>query len=158
MSEPVPSPEIKLRTHPKVLVKPLVALVLIGLAYWGFSKLMDILGATGDVAFWFNLTGMVILGFFLILYSVKPLLLWLTDTFEVTGTQVKTDAGIISRRSQEIHISRISQVEVERGLLDRIFGSGTIKLYDASNTLGLEFKDVPRVMKVREEINKLRGV
>jgi uncharacterized membrane protein YdbT with pleckstrin-like domain len=89
-------------------------------------------------------------------YFVVPILRWALDTFELTAERVSADQGIVYRKHQEISTKRISQVIIERGFLDLIFGSGTIKMYDAANTLGLEFKDVPRVKQVKELIDSVR--
>ena len=149
---------MRLRTHPKVLFKP----VLLQLLFLVFHYLFTLIPHMGTANQGFDLWLRVVLhGTIVVLeivYALVPVLRWLTDSFTITEKQVKTDTGIIARKSQEIHVSRISQVEVDRGLLDRIFGSGTIRLYNASNTLGLEFRDVPKVKKVKESIDRQRGL
>lgn len=150
---------LRTRTHFKVLFLPIllqIGFILIHLFIW--KTLPHIGPANEGFDFWFRL---VLHGIILVcelIYSIGPILRWLTDSFELTEKQVKTESGIIARKSQEIHLSRISQVEVDRGIIDRIFGAGTIRLYDASNTLGLEFKDVPRVKSVKQAIDAQRGL
>jgi len=148
---------VKARTHYKVLFLPaLLQIVFIALHIFVIATVP----AVGDHSFnrWFHLTLHALIICFELIYSIVPFLRWLSDTFEVTENRVRTDSGIVNRNHQEIQISRISQVDVERGLLDRIFGSGSIILYDASNTLGMTFKDVPRVKSVKDMIDSRRGL
>lgn len=135
------------RTHPKILFVPIVAQVILFALHFLIVKHFP--EATNDFLKWtkWGLHGAIVI--LELVYFVAPVARWWLDTFEMTRTKAKSHTGLISRSNQEILASRISQVKVERGFLDLIFGSGTIKLYDASNTLGLEFKDVPKVKKVK---------
>lgn len=81
---------------------------------------------------------------------------WWTSRYVITNKVVRSRTGILTRKIDEIHIARVSQISIEAGLIDRVFGCGTLKLYDASNTLGLTFKDVPKVYDAKRIVDELR--
>lgn len=150
-------PVLTLRTHPKVLFVPVLIQVALLAAHYLLFRIFPLVGdATVDQWLKLGFHGVVVLAE--LVYCIVPILRWWTSSFELTTHRVFTHEGIVARTHKEIAIPRISQVSVERGILDRIFGAGTIKLYDASNTLGLEFKDVPQVLKVKETLDRKKGL
>jgi uncharacterized membrane protein YdbT with pleckstrin-like domain len=59
----------------------------------------------------------------------------------VTNRRVIYKTGLISRRTVEMNISKIETVDVEQGILGRIFGFGTIMIRGT----GATFEPLPRV-------------
>lgn len=70
---------------------------------------------------------------------------WLTTTHTFTNRRLITRTGIMTRRGHDIPMNRISDISFEKGLVDRVFGCGTLVVSDASEQGRVELRDVPRV-------------
>src|SRR3546814_20190408 len=60
--------------------------------------------------------------------------------------------GIIAQKGRTIPLNRISGVDFEIDLTDRIFGCGTLVVTDASEAGRVELHDIPRVEKVQLQV------
>ena len=104
-------------------------------------------------------------------YVVVPVLRWWNTIYILTDRRVQSHWGILYKHSREIDLQRIASISEERGILDRIFGCGTLNFYDAAETAqpkksgfwnkensqrGVRFVDVPRIKEVRELVEKAR--
>lgn len=76
--------------------------------------------------------------------TILPLLRWRTTHFIVTTDRVMVRDGILNRTGLDIPLSRINSVRFEHGLIDRIWGAGTLIIESASDE-PLEFDDIPNV-------------
>ena len=76
--------------------------------------------------------------------TVLPLLRWRTTHFIVTTDRVMSREGVLNRTGLDIPLSRINSVRFEHGLIDRIWGAGTLIIESASDE-PLEFDDIPNV-------------
>lgn len=129
------------RTHVKELVLPVIVL-LVTVALAGF------LTSTTDRTWLLWVIWLVALAVVAV-FSVWPFLVWLTATYTVTNRRLTTHRGVINRTGHDIPLSRISDVTYEKGLVDRIFGCGTLRISDASDHGAVELPDVPRVEKLQ---------
>lgn len=80
-----------------------------------------------------------------------PFVRWRTTHFVVTTDRVMVREGVINRTGIDIPMSRISTVRFEHGLIDRIFGCGTL-IIESSAQEPLEFDDIPQVERVHSHI------
>lgn len=160
------------RTHPKALAR----VILIQLILLAFHLLIINFWPDNVSWSWLDKWGEPVLhGLIIILeiwYVVVPFLRWRNDRFTVTTERVRNEWGILYKQSREIDLSRISSISEERGILDRIFGAGTLNFYDAAanaqpntggawndskkSNYGIRFTDVPRVKEVRKLIEQAR--
>jgi membrane protein YdbS with pleckstrin-like domain len=76
--------------------------------------------------------------------TIIPLLRWRTTHFIVTTDRVMAREGVLNRTGMDIPLSRINSVRFEHGLIDRIWGAGTLIIESASDE-PLEFDDIPNV-------------
>jgi membrane protein YdbS with pleckstrin-like domain len=76
--------------------------------------------------------------------TIMPLMRWRTTHFIVTTDRVMVRDGILNRTGMDIPLSRINSVRFEHGLIDRIWGAGTLIIESASDE-PLEFDDIPNV-------------
>ena len=128
------------RTHVKALLLPAVVLIIVsGLAGY-LSSLPD-----GDNAGVWRLVVWVVAAALLAWFVVVPFLNWLLTTYTFTNRRLITRTGIITRRGHDIPLVRISDVSYEKGLIDRMFGCGTLVISDASEYGRVELHDIPRV-------------
>lgn len=145
------------RTHPKILVRPLLAsIVLIAahtvlIRYYPNHLGWDLLDQWGEIVLH------LIVAVFDLKYVVAPVLRWHSSTFEVTDRFIKMKWGVLYKNSREIHLDRIAQINEERGILDRMVGCGTIVVYDAAtNGSPVRFHDVARFRHVRTILDDAR--
>jgi uncharacterized membrane protein YdbT with pleckstrin-like domain len=138
---------VSTRTHPKALLLPLLALVVllaIGVAVqvWvGVNALSWIVWA------------LVLIG--ALWWFVRPLLVWSAASYTVTTRRLITRRGVLTRHGHDIPLSRISDVAYEMDLIDRMLGCGTLRISDASTDGEVVLPDIPHVEDVERKINDL---
>lgn len=139
---------VSTRTHPKALLLPVLALVLL-VAVGTFVEVRTD-GGAGGVAAWvvWALVAVGVLWLF-----VWPLLEWLTAGYTITDRRLVTRTGVLTRRGHDIPLSRISDVQVELHLTDRLLGCGTLVIGDASPDGAVRLPDIPRVREAQARLN-----
>ena len=142
---------LRLRTHPKALVVAgiwalllVVALVLL----WWFLR--DTAAYT--VTMW--VAGAVALVLALWLVGL-PFLRWRTERFTITNRRISHRYGILTRHGRDIPLHRVNDIALEKGLLDRVLGCGTLVVSDATEKAGMVLHDVPRVEQVHVQLQEL---
>jgi len=138
---------IDTRTHPKALLLPLLALVVL-LAIGVFVQT-----AVDETVVTRVVWALVAVG--AIWFFVRPLLIWLTATYTITTRRLITRHGVITRKGHDIPLSRISDVSYERDLIDRLLGCGTLVISDASTHGQVALPDIPRVEETQRKLNNL---
>ena len=141
------------RTHIKALILPLLALVVLAAVIVFISTLTDstIVGIVCGV----------VAALALCWFLVFPLARWWTTTYTFTNRRFIKRSGLISKEGRTIPLNRISGVDFEIGVIDRIFGCGTLVVSDASTDGSVELHDIPRVEQVQlmvsDELHRLSG-
>lgn len=76
-----------------------------------------------------------------------------TKTFTLTNKRVSTKVGIISRHIHEVSIRDVRNINVRQGIIERLFGLGTIEVGSAG-TAGIEisFAGVKNPTTIRDKI------
>jgi uncharacterized membrane protein YdbT with pleckstrin-like domain len=135
------------RTHPKALLLPILALVVLLAIGVGVQTTVDQSTATRIV--W------VLVAIGAIWFFVRRLLIWLTATYTITTRRLITRHGVFTRRGHDIPLSRISDVAYEKDLIDRLLGCGTLVISDASTHGQVALPDIPRVEDTQRRLNDL---
>jgi uncharacterized membrane protein YdbT with pleckstrin-like domain len=147
---------VSTRTHPKVLLLPLLILVLT----LGVAAFVQRAGSGGaqDVL---RLVVWVAAAVVLLWWVVRPVISWATTSYTFTNRRFIKRSGLIAKEGRTIPLNRISGVDFEIGVIDRVFGCGTLVVSDASELGRVELEDVPRVeevqLKVADELHRLSG-
>ncbi len=137
------------RTHVKVLLLPALALIVVaGLA--GYLSSLP----SGDQAGIWRLVVWVIAGALIVWFSVAPFLRWLMRTYTFTNRRLITRNGVLTRRGHDIPLNRVSDISYEKGLVDRIFGCGTLVVSGASEVGRVPLHDIPHVEQVQLTVNE----
>src|SRR3546814_18574203 len=105
-------------------------------------------GTTGDVL---HIAAWVVAGVVIAWFVVRPFLVWWSTTYTFTNRRFMERTGIIAQKGRTIPLNRISGVDFEIDLTDRIFGCGTLVVTDASEDGRAELHDLPRVEHRRDE-------
>jgi membrane protein YdbS with pleckstrin-like domain len=141
---------VSTRTHPKALLLPVLALVVL----LAIGVAVQVWAGVGVLS-WI-VWALVLIG--VLWWFVRPLLVWLAASYTVTNRRLITRHGVLTRRGHDIPLSRISDVEYEMGLIDRMLGCGTLKISDASTEGEVTLPDIPHVEDVQRKINDLLHV
>jgi uncharacterized membrane protein YdbT with pleckstrin-like domain len=79
------------------------------------------------------------------LWLIVPVLRWRTTTYELTTRRLRVRSGIVTRHGRDIPLARINDVSFEKGLLDRLLGSGRLVVESAGEHGQILLDDIPRV-------------
>jgi membrane protein YdbS with pleckstrin-like domain len=142
---------VVVHSHPhfKMLIFPTLALlVTLGAGTW-----LAILAK--DAGSPWNSVGLIAIGVVALVLVVwlflVPLVRWRTTHFIVTTDRLIVREGVLKRTGIDIPMGRINSVQFEHGLLDRVFGCGSLIIESASDE-PLRFEDIPHVEKVHTVI------
>jgi uncharacterized membrane protein YdbT with pleckstrin-like domain len=139
------------RTHVKALLLPAVVLLLLAAAT-GF-----VLSFLPDAGRAQPLLQAVVGGVALLAalwLVVRPFLAWLATSYTFTDRRFITRSGLVSKRGRTIPLNRISGVDYDIGIVDRIFGCGTLVVSDASEAGRVELHDIPQVERVQMQVSQ----
>jgi membrane protein YdbS with pleckstrin-like domain len=130
-------------SHWKMLLVPYIVLIVtLAVGIWLALLVKDeSWGAIGLIAI-----GAVALIVLVWLFFI-PFVRWRTTHFVVTTDRVMAKEGVIKTTGITIPMNSINSVRFEHGLVDRIFGCGTLIIESASQE-PLEFDDIPAVEQV----------
>jgi uncharacterized membrane protein YdbT with pleckstrin-like domain len=138
---------ISTRTHPKVILLPILTLVVLLAIGVAFMNYVD--NNPSRLVVW----GLVVLG--VLWFVVRPVLVWLTASYTITSRRLITRQGVITRTGHDIPLTRISDVAYELHLIDRLLGCGTLVISDASTHGQVLLPDIPRVEETQRRLNEL---
>ncbi len=147
------------RTHPKVLITAvLVLLVTTFLAVYLLAQVSDRVDGDGTRSILEIVIG-VLAALVVLWFVVRPFVSWFFTTYTFTDRRFIQRTGFVAREGRTIPLNRISGVDFEVGVIDRLFGCGTLVVSDASEQGRVELHDIPRVehvqMVVAEELHRV---
>jgi membrane protein YdbS with pleckstrin-like domain len=137
---------LHLRTHPKALVLPVLCLV-VALVIGVLAQVW--LPSIVALVVW------ILVALAAVWWSLRPFLEWLVTTYTFTNRRLITRRGILTRRGHDIPLTRVSDVESEVDLIDRVFGCGTLVISDASTNGSVRLHDIPRVEDAQRILSEL---
>jgi uncharacterized membrane protein YdbT with pleckstrin-like domain len=136
---------VSTRSHVKALIGPVLVGVLLVAAVVVLSRLTDSTLA-GVVA---GVVAVVVRLWFVVL----PVVAWLTTTYTFTNRRFVKRSGFIAKEGRTIPLNRISGVDFQIGVIDRIFGCGTLVVSDASTAGSVLLHDIPHVEQVQLQVS-----
>lgn len=143
-----------LRTHPKVLfLKVLAGAILLTLAILyavNFSELHEIVHY-------------IVYGILLVAglyFCIVPIIQWANQKFIVTNRQIFICSGVLMKKTHSSQLSVATDLNIERGILDRIFNCGTLIVLNSATDIASQktvvvLKDVPDVLTVEQKIKDM---
>ena len=138
---------ISTRTHPKALLVPVLALVVLLAVGVAVQTMVDQHVVT--------LVAWVLVAVGVVWYVLRPFLVWASASYTFTDRRLITRTGVLTRRGHDIPLSRISDVASELGLVDRMLGCGTLIISDASTHGSVRLPDIPHVEDTQRRLNLL---
>jgi uncharacterized membrane protein YdbT with pleckstrin-like domain len=136
---------VSTRSHVKALIGPLLVVVLLVAAVVVLSRLTDSTVAGGVAG--------VVAVLVLLWFVVRPVVAWLTTTYTFTNRRFVKRSGFIAKEGRTIPLNRISGVDFQIGVIDRIFGCGTLVVSDASTAGSVLLHDIPDVEQVQLQVS-----
>ena len=132
-----------LRVHPhwKTLIRPVLVAVLVVAA----ALIAEVLIPSNSAAPVERLVVAAVAILAVMLWLIVPVLRWRTTTYELTTRRLRVRSGIATRRGRDIPLARINDVSFEKGLLDRLLGSGRLVVESAGEHGQILLNDIPRV-------------
>jgi uncharacterized membrane protein YdbT with pleckstrin-like domain len=150
---------VSTRTHVKVLIGALLILLLTvfvaGFLLAVVDRNLDD-GTTRTTLMWIiGVLALVVILWFVL----RRFVVWYTTTYTFTNRRFMQRSGFIAKEGRTIPLNRISGVDFEIGVIDRLFGCGTLVVSDASEQGTVPLNDIPRVEEVQrivaEELHRL---
>ena len=132
---------LRLHPHWKTLIGPLSVAVLVVVAV----LIAEVLIPSGSVSTVIRLVLAAVAILALMLWLIVPVLRWRTTTYELTTRRMRVRSGIVTRHGRDIPLARINDVSFEKGLLDRLLGSGRLVVESAGEHGQIVLTDIPRV-------------
>jgi len=139
---------VSTRTHPKALLLPVLVLVVV----LAFAVFLQNVG-TGSAAEIMHIVVWVLAAVAILWFVVRPGIAWANTTYTFTNRRFMKRSGLIAKEGRTIPLNRISGVDFEIGLIDRIFGCGTLVVTDASEHGHVLLDDIPRVEEVQRTVS-----
>jgi uncharacterized membrane protein YdbT with pleckstrin-like domain len=130
-----------LHPHWKTLIRPLLVAVLVVAA----ALIAEVLIPSNSAAAVERLVVAAIAILAVMLWLIVPVLRWRTTTYELTTRRLRVRSGIVTRHGRDIPLARINDVSFEKGLLDRLLGSGRLVVESAGEHGQILLDDIPRV-------------
>jgi uncharacterized membrane protein YdbT with pleckstrin-like domain len=143
--------ELKMRPHwREVFAAVLFGLLLLAILVYVVRVTPD--DTTGSWIQWIVVGIAAIIAIFLVF---APIVRWLTTHYVVTTHRVLVRRGVLTKTGKDITLSKITDVSFERTLLDRLTGSGTLRIESAGDSPDETFRSIPRSDQVQQLINRL---
>ncbi|MEO9325916.1 PH domain-containing protein [Nocardioides sp. C4-1] len=136
-----------MRTHPKALFVPLLWTILFLAVGVAGQTLLD------DQTLAWVVWGVALVG--ILWFAGRPFLTWLTCEHAITDRRVITRWGILTRNGSDVPLHRISEISIEKNLIDRPFGCGTLIITNASDHGKVVLHDIPRVEQTKLQLHNL---
>ena len=132
---------LRLHPHWKTLIGPVSVAVLVVAA----ALIAEVVILSNSAAAVERLVVAAVAILAVMLWLIAPVLRWRTTIYELTTRRLRVRSGIVTRRGRDIPLARINDVSFEKGLLDRLLGSGRLVVESAGEHGQILLNDIPRV-------------
>jgi uncharacterized membrane protein YdbT with pleckstrin-like domain len=144
-------PVLHLHPHWKTLLPPLLLAVIVVAA----ALVVEAVIPSGRAAAAERLVVAAIAILALMLWLIVPVLRWRTTSYDLTTRRLRVRDGIVTRHGRDIPLARINDVSFQKGLLDRLLGSGRLVVESAGEHGQIVLRDIPRVEFVHATLFRL---
>jgi uncharacterized membrane protein YdbT with pleckstrin-like domain len=142
---------LRLHPHWKTLIRPLLVAIVVVAAALVIVAVIP----SGKAAAVERLAVAVVAILALMLWLAVPLLKWRTTIYELTTRRLRVRQGIVTRHGRDIPLARINDVSFEKGLLDRLLGSGRLVVESAGEHGQIVLNEIPHVEYVHSTLFRL---
>ena len=132
---------LRLHPHWKTLIGPVSVAVLVV----AVALIAEVVIPSNSAAAVERLVVAAVAILAVMLWLIVPVVRWRTTTYELTTRRLRVRSGIVTRHGRDIPLARINDVSFEKGLLDRLLGSGRLVVESAGEHGQILLNDIPRV-------------
>jgi len=144
-------PELELHPHPKALVGPVAALlVIVPLATFTAARVPD-----GGAQLPLRVALAVVAVVLVVALTLLPFLRWVTTHYVVTDRRLITRKGLVARSGRDMPLARVNDISFSHSVFERMLGCGTLVVESAGERGQLVLEDVPHVEAVQRRIYEL---
>lgn len=79
---------------------------------------------------------------------------WKTKFYEIRPSAIVEKRGVLFRREEIYSCSNIEEIILRQGIIERIFGFGTIRMYDPSLRQSIYLKNIKSPYRYQEILSK----
>jgi uncharacterized membrane protein YdbT with pleckstrin-like domain len=148
-----PGEKVVLDLHPhwkRIAIPILLVPVVIGVAAFAAAEMPN--NDARSPVRWAILAIAVIL---LLWFSLRPYLTWQFTHYVITNRRIVHREGVLARSGRDVPLNRVNDVSFQHGVIDRMFGSGTLIVESAGERGQVALDEVPRVEKVQRTLYEL---
>lgn len=98
---------------------------------------------------------LVLIMIILMLSLIWDVVSWKRKKYQLTNQRVIIKKGLIRRKKSYIHYSKIQDIDVYQGIVDRIFSAGDIEIYGGHEHTNIILEDVPNPREVEDIIDRV---
>jgi uncharacterized membrane protein YdbT with pleckstrin-like domain len=103
---------------------------------------------------WATWTVGIVLAIVVIVWTLAPLIRWLARTDTLTNMRLISREGVFHRSGRDIPMDRVHAVTVDRTLVDRILGAGTLTVQTAADSSDVVLEAVAHVQRRQLQIQE----
>lgn len=147
-----PGEEVVLDLHPhwKQIALPIVLVpIVVGLGSFAAAEMPD--SAQAPVRWAIGVVAVAVLLWF----SLRPYLTWQFTHYVITNRRIVHREGVLARSGRDVPLNRVNDVSFQHGVVDRIFGCGTLIVESAGERGQVALSEVPNVEKVQRTVYEL---
>lgn len=142
---------LDLRSHWKAVIGPIALLIVL------IAGLVTLYLVTRDED-WVGIAMIIAGAVALVLFVVGvfvPVWKWNSNRYVFTNRRLSFRSGLFTKIGRDIPLYRINDIGLEKGVIDRMLGCGTLVVSDATDKPGLRLHDVPNVEAVQVRLQEL---
>jgi uncharacterized membrane protein YdbT with pleckstrin-like domain len=130
--------------------------------FWPFALLIAVIAGVGvtfaltTAGIWLIVVGAVGL-VLLVWFTLIPYIKWRTTHYVVTNDRIITRVGVFSQHTENINIDRVSDVQFDQSLFQRMLGCGKLQLSSAGEHGPDVLNNIPHIKQVVVTMNELIG-
>jgi uncharacterized membrane protein YdbT with pleckstrin-like domain len=143
---------VSTRTHAKALIGPFLVLLVVAFVTAFLAAQVNGNVDNDSARSTLEIVVALIALAVVVWWVVRPFLRWWTTSYTFTNRRFIERSGFIAKEGRTIPLNRISGVDFEIGVVDRVFGCGTLVVSDASEQGHVPLHDIPRVEEVQKVV------
>ena len=121
----------------------------------GFGAFMFYLASLLINTGWGQIPAILIILFGLYVIVSAFISRWTTE-YAVTNRKVLAKTGLISRKADELRISKVEGCDVLQGIQGRLLGYGTL-IFSGMGTQKVQFEMVPDPLSIKKQVDRVIG-
>lgn len=91
----------------------------------------------------------------LILSMILDVVSWKRKKYQLTNQRVIIQKGLIRRKRAYIHYSKIQDIDIYQGIVDRLLSAGNIEIYGGHEHTNIVLEDIPNPREVEDMIDRI---